>query len=303
MATIQQELWLSEIQENIFKGLEAISVAGTNDSAFVNGVTIHIPNAGTAATVTKGNSTYPVATSTRTDNDNTYNLTNYEMGPLRLGWVEQLQLNYDKEKSLINDLVGGISERVARELMISWYHYTSGAYVTTTGSNYTAHAPSATSTRKGLTGADLRAAAGILDKQLIPMSERYLLVDSIMFWQLMDDLEYNADRVGVLGNGLQTAPGTPYGFTVIQMPAVVYATSAGVVNAYGAAGATTDQAVALALQKSAVSWALTGTEMFESVDRDAANFGKLISASVYGGGKYRRYDKKGVVPIIQANGA
>lgn len=297
---IQQDLWLAEIQENLFKGLEAISIAATNDSAFVNGANVHIPNAGTPASVTKGNSTYPVAVAERTDNDLSYALTNYEIGPMRLGIADQIQLSYDKEKSLINDLMGGISERVARELMISWYHYTSGAYVTTTGSNYTAHATSATGNRKGLTGADLRMAAGILDRQKMQMAERYLLVDSTMFWQLMDDLEYNADRVGVLGNGLQTAPGTPYGFTVIQMPTVVTATTAGVVNAYGAAGATTDKAVALAIQKSAASWALTDVEMIDGLDRDPAYFGKLISATMYGGGSYRRYDKAGVVPIIQA---
>jgi len=297
---IQQELWLSEIQENLFKGLEAISVAATNDSAYVNGTTVHIPNAGTAASVTKGNSTYPVAISSRADNDNSYSLTNYEIGPLHLGITEQIQLSYDKEKSLINDLMGGISERVARELMISWYHYTSGAYVETSGTNYAAHATGATGNRKGLAGSDLRRAAGILDKQLVPMSERYLLVDSIMFWQLMDDLEYNADRVGALGNGLQTAPGTPYGFTVISMPAVVYATTGGTVRAYGNAGAATDKSVALAIQKSCASWSLTDPLMLEGQSNDPAYFGKLLSATMYGGGKYRRYDKYGVVPIIQS---
>jgi hypothetical protein len=298
---IQKELWINEIQENLYRGLEAIKLAATDDSAFVNGKTIHIPTAGAATAITKGNSTYPVSVSERTDSDNSYDLTNYEFGPYRIGWSDALQLSYDKTKSIVNDLTGGLSERVARELMIGWYHYTAGKYVATTGSSYAAHATAATGNRKGLTGADLRKAAAILDTQKIPMADRYLLVDNTMFWQLMDDMEYNAERVGVIGNGLQTAPGTPYGFTVIAMPAVIYATSAGVVREYGDAGATTDQAAALALHKSAASWALTDTEVFEGLEKDPAYFGTLISGAIYGGGKYRRYDKLGIVPIIQAN--
>jgi len=297
---IQKELWIPQIQENLYKGIEAIKMAATDDSAFVESKTVHLPAAGAATAITKSNGTYPVAISERTDVDLSYDLTNYEFGPYRIGWSDQLQLSYDKTASIINDLTGGLSERVARELMISWYHYTSGAYVSTTGSTYASHATGATGNRKGLTGADLRSAAGIMDKQLVPMSDRYLLVDSVMFWQLMDDLEYNADRVGALGNGLQTAPGTPYGFTVIMMPAVVYAATAGTVRAYGNAGTTTDKAVALAVQKSCASWAFTNIEMFEGVDRDPAYFGTLISGALYGGGNYRRYDKKGIVPIIQS---
>lgn len=297
---IQKELWIPEIQENLYKGIEAIKVSATDDSAFVESKTVHIATAGAATAITKSNSSYPVTISERTDNDNSYDLTNYEFGPYRIGWTDQLQLSYDKTKSIINDLTGGLAERVAREMMISWYHYTTAMYVTTSGSSYTAHATGATGNRSGLTGKDLRAAAGILDAQLMPQSDRYLLVDSTMFWQLMDDLEYNADRISALPNGLVVAPGSPYGFTVIQMPTVVYATTAGVVRTYGHAGTTTDKAVALAIHKSAASWALTDVEMFEGLDKDPAYFGALISGAMYGGGKYRRYDKKGVVPIVQA---
>jgi len=296
---IQKELWINEIQENLYKGIEAIKTVATDDSAFVEAKTVHISSAGAATAITKSNSSYPVSISERTDTDNSYDLTNYEFGPYRLGWADGLQLSYDKMKSVINDLTGGLGERVAREMMISWYHYTAAMYVSTTGSSYTAHATGATGDRKGLTGADLRKAAGVLDGQLMPQGDRYLLVDSTMFWQLMDDLEYNADRVSALPSGLVIAPGTPYGFTVIQMPAVVYATTAGVVRTYGQAGTTTDKAVALALHKSAASWAFTDIEMFEGLDKDPAYFGALISGAMYGGGKYRRYDKKGVVPIVQ----
>lgn len=299
---LQKELWHPVISENLFKGLESIKIVATDDSTYRENKTIHLPSAGAAATVTAGNSTYPVAVAERTDQEVTYSLTNYEFGPLRLGWADALQLSYDKMASLINDMMGGISNRVARDIMISWYHYTAGQFVMTSGSVVTKHAPGTSSgTAKALTGYDLRRAASIMDKQLIPADGRYLIADSIMFWQLMDDLAYNADRIEVV-DGLPTAPGNPYGFTVVQMPHVVYTDSQFAARAFGNAGASTDLGVALAVQKSAVSFASTDVETFDGAGRPEY-FGDIISGTAWAGGSYRRFDKYGVVPIIQTHSA
>ena len=82
----------------------------------------------------------------------------------------------------------------------------------------------------------------------------------------------------------------------------MYLTTAGVANAYGATGATTDDAAALAVHKSALSWALGDTKVFNN-DSDAIYAGDIVSAAMMAGGNSRRYDKKGVVPIIQAASA
>ena len=95
---IQKEVWIPAIEENIYKGLEIISNVCTDDSTYVGNKTVHIPNAGTAPTVSRGNTTYPVAITERTDSDVNYNLTNFEIGPVRLGWADSLQLSYEKLK-------------------------------------------------------------------------------------------------------------------------------------------------------------------------------------------------------------
>ena len=300
---IQKELWSGAIQENFYKGIEVIKQAFTDDTMFLmsgaNGAkTIHVPSAGSLGSPTKGNSTYPVSITERPDQDVSYDLSNYEIGPLRLGAFDQFQLEYDKLQSITNDFMGGLGDRAAREIMIANYHYTSGKYVNTTGSAYAAHVASGTGNRKGLTGADLRKAAGIMDTQVVPQNERYLLVDSTMFWQLMDDMGYNSTRVELKAmEGFQILSTPVYGFTVITMPLVVTATAAGVVNAFGATGATTDVAVALAIQKSCGSFASTDVFSFTSEQRPEY-FGDILSATLYCGGSYRRYDKKGIVPIL-----
>ena len=225
-------------------------------------------------------------------------LNTYHWSPIRITQADKVQLSYDKMASLYNSLNGGLGERLLIESLIGMYHYTATKWVGTTGAAYVAHAPGATGNRKGLTGADLRAAAGILDKQKVPIAERYLVVDSIMFWQLVDDLSYNADRVDVI-NGLPSITTPLYGFTVVSVPQVVYLTAHGAIRDYGHAGTTTDYAAALAIQKSCVGFGMSDVETF--VDEGNPLYqGDILSGWVLHGASYLRTGKEGVVPIIQA---
>jgi hypothetical protein len=299
---IQKEIWLQAIEDNLYKGLEAIISVSRDDSSFVNNKTIHIPSAGTAPTISSGNSTYPVAITERTDNDLSYDLTNYEIGPLRLGWADQLQLSYDKTLSIANDFLGNLSDRMAKEFMAKWYYKASGSLVATTGTSTTTNwlGGSAAGALKHLTGADVRNAAKILDRQVIPSGDRYLLLDPDMFWQLMADLDYQAARLGVFA-GLPTAPGPVYGFTVIQMPYVAAVNTSDVIITPAAADgsftyASTDRPIGLAVHKGSLSMAITSVEGFVE-EKAPSYFGDVLSASIYGGASYRRYDGKGVVAI------
>ena len=301
---VQREVWLNMIEQNLFDDLlTKVQGALKDDSAFIysgGGVTtIHIPNAGTPASVTEGNTTYPVSTSERTDADNYYSLTNLEIGPIRVGWNETKQLSYDKEESVLNDNLQGLSLRAARNILNGQYHYTAGKYVVTTGASEVGHAPSATGNRKAFTAYDLKAALAIMDKQSVPANERALIIDSTMFWQLMNDLDFNADRLPVQPiGGLGSID--LYGVKIIPVVNAVFATAAGVVRAAGNAGAATDQAVALLLQKGCTSFGMS--DIYANVSDNASGmFGNTYEASVMVGGKYRRSDKYGIIPIIQSN--
>jgi hypothetical protein len=293
---IQRELWAEMIAEELRAKIDPLKMFAMDLSEYAQGTTIHVPVAG-ATTILKNNISWPMDVSERTDTVVDITLNTYHWSPIRITQADKVQLSYDKMASLYNSLNGGLGERLLVESLISMTHYTATKWVATTGAAYVAHAPGATGNRKGLTGADLRAAAGILDKQKVPIAERYLVVDSIMFWQLVDDLSYNADRVDVI-NGLPSITTPLYGFTVVSVPQVVYFTNGGVIRDYGNAGTTTDFAAALAIQKSCVGFGMSDVETF--VDEGNPLYqGDILSGWVLHGAKYLRTGKEGVVPIIQ----
>lgn len=81
------------------------------------------------------------------------------------------------------------------------------------------------------------------------------------------------------------------GFSIIEVPAVAYVDSSNAVRAYGATGATTDAAVALAVHKSAISYSMGDINIFNS-DKDAIYLGDIVSGAIWAGANYRRYSKK-----------
>jgi len=294
---IQRELWAEMIAEELRAKIDPLKMFAMDLSEYAQGTTIHVPVAG-ATTILKNNSSWPMDVSDRTDTVVDITLNTYHWSPMRVTQADKVQLSYDKMASLYNSLNGGLGERLLIESLIGMYHYTAGAYVTTTGASYPAHATGAQGNRRGLTSMDIRKAAALLDKQKVPIADRWLVVDSIMFWQLVDDLAYNADRVDVVA-GLPSITTPLYGFTIVSVPQVAYVTSAGVIRPYGDAGTTTDNAVALAIQKSCVGFGMSGIEIF--VDEGNPLYqGDILSGWVLHGSNYLRTTKEGVIPIIQA---
>lgn len=295
---VDQELWIKTINENIFTSLDLIKVASTDDGNYLNAKTVHVPQAGAAGTVLK-NPARPLVIDQRSDVVLSYDIDEWVMPAKLVTLGEQNSLTYNKLQSIVADHIGGIGERIMREFLINWYPGNTYS-VDTTGSNYVAHAPGATGNRKGLVLANLLLAAKKLDDQGYPMNDRYLMVDSTMLFQLLDVLGITTYRDSVLLNASTMDLPPVAGFKIISLPHVAYAVvSTDVVRPYGDAGGTTDQAIAIAAHKSALSFAVGNTEVFNN-DRDAIYAGDIVSAAAMAGAKYRRYDKKGVVPIIQA---
>ena len=300
---IQKEFWLPSVQENLFKGIEIIKSVASDDSAYVQNKTVHIPNAGSAPNVTRANSTYPVLITERTDATVEYNLTNFEIGPVRLGWADALQLSYDKVSSITTDFMGNMNEALKNYMLSQWLG-TSVEVVPTTGSAITTNwlGGSSTGSPKAIKGVDVRSAASILDKQKFPSSDRYLLLDYAMFWQLIGDVSYNDSRIGQVA-GFPATIDNVYGFTVIQLPyvAAFNANADAVVHVPSTADGSftfvaASRPVGLAFHKSAVGWAMTDVNMIIQ-NESPEHFGDIMSATVFAGGKYRRTANTGIVAV------
>lgn len=301
MSTVNKELWLPVIEENFFAEWDKLTLLAKDDSVYVNKngthVAVFIPNAGTPGTVVKNNTSYPVAVTERTDSVVEYAVDSFQVPPVRVGRYDAALLSYDKLQSIARDFMGGIGEHILYNSFVNWYHgKTTGKYVETTGSTVPSEAIGATGNVKTLTTADVKKAAKILDKQNVPAMNRILLLPSSMFYQLHDSVIEKFDIVDNDGMAMFDKPF--YGFKVIKMPYVLNLQSNGTVRAVGNVGATTDLEAGLAYHRDMVSVARADTYIFDATDRPEY-YGDIISAETWAGGKYRRTDKYGVVPILQ----
>jgi capsid protein len=298
---IQKEIWTQHIQQNLFKDSDFINYAFNADQYVLEGKVVHIPNSGAAPSVTRNRSSLPASVTQRTDIDITYAIDEFTSDPLLIPNAETIELSYDKLTSVLDETESAIRSLVADWMLYNWRAESASGIVRTTGANVTAHMPSATGTRKKLTLADIKSARLVLNKQSVPKEDRFLLIDSDMYDQLMDELNISTYRESSKDLDLPKGViGKLFGFNIMERTTVLTANNAGtpVIQLPGAAGAATDNGVAFAWQRNTVERALGMINFFENLG-DPTYYGDIYSALVRMGGRKRRNDQKGVVAIIQ----
>jgi len=306
---VQKELWLPVIEENLFAAWDKLTQLATDDNIYVNNgggtaYKVYIPQAGTAGALHLNPSVYPLTVDERDDTTLDYTLDHLAMTPIRLGRYDTSLLTYDKMQSILRDHAGVIGEAQLYKSFINWYiGKQTGKYVLTTGSAVTSDAIGSTDSVKAMKLAEVMSAAQILDKQNIPDDgQRYMVLPAAMFYQLLNDVVATAYNIQIIEkDGLVMLNQPLYGFNIFKFPQVVNVENTTyAVRAYGNAGAVTDRQAGLAFHKSCVSVAKGDMNVF--VDEGSATYlGDVVSAEAWIGGKYRRADYEGVVPIIQVD--
>lgn len=299
---VQPEIWTNWIADNLFKGVEFLKNCWRADEYVLQGKIVHIPQAGGAPAVVKNRSSLPASAAKRTDTDVTYPLDEFSTDPVIISDAEKIETSYDKIASVLGDHTGALNETAADNILIGWCPSTAAKILRTTGAtNYAAHAPAATGTRKGFTTADLKAAKVKLDKDKVPAMDRFAIMSTDMWAQLEDELKAtnNRDYSKVLDpeNGIMAKL---YGFNIIVTPTMPVYDNAGtpVKKAYGAAGTVSDNEAVLCYQKSCLELALGEIKFFEKIG-DPQFYGDVYSALVRMGGRIRYSAEKGVVAIVQ----
>ncbi|MEP7169101.1 MAG: phage capsid protein [Bacteroidota bacterium] len=298
---IQKEIWVQYIQQNLFKDSDFINYAFNADQYVLEGKVVHIPNSGTAPSVTRNRSSLPASVTQRTDIDITYAIDEFTSDPILIPNAETIELNYDKLSSILDETESSIRSLIGDWMLYNWRAENASSIVRTTGANVNAHLSGATGTRKKFLLADLKAARLVLNKQNVPKEDRFLLIDSDMYDQLMDELTISQYREASKDLDLPKGViGKIFGFNLMERTTVLTANNAGtpVIQLLGAATAATDNGVAFAWQKNTVERALGMIDFFENLG-DPTYYGDIYSALVRMGGRKRRNDQKGVVAIIQ----
>jgi hypothetical protein len=303
---LDKQLWISTIQEALFKNDEFLNTVGQDHSGYVNNKTVHVPQAGAAPTITKNATTFPLSVEQRTDVDLEYNVNLYYSPPIRIGVDETQFISYDKRASVLQSVMKKLRNVMGNNTLYAWAPTTS--IVRTTGSAYATLAPGATGTRKAPTLADFQTARSVLGAQnLNPADSIYAIVPEIMYWKLISDtnisknLEWGAEPSAPSGKVAMIA-----GVKLLRRSSVVVYNndSTPVIKSINDEGtpsspATTDNMGILVISESYVSKALGAIDVFTN-DKRAEYFGDIISAVVAHGASKLRTNEEGICAIVQA---
>ena len=295
---IQKEIWQRTIVEGFFADNSFASKA-VNDDMYVNeGKRVHIPNAGAPSKVEKNRSELPATAKTRTDVDVDYILDEYTTDPVRIPHADTVELSYDKRNSVISQDRERLIESAHQELLYSWAPDKT-RFVLTSGAAEPAHTDSATGSRKAVDKKDILKLMTAMDKDNVPRTGRYLLLDAVMYAQLLASLtETEAIGFYAAADAKKGVIGQIYGFNVMERSQVLrYAGDN--LKQFSEAGSAADNAAAIAWQEGCVSRALGEVKVFDSLD-NPSYYGDIYSFLVRAGGAKRRTDKKGVYALVQA---
>lgn len=296
---IQKEIWSRDIVEGLFPENSFASKA-INDDAFVNeGKKVHVPNAGAPSGVKKNRPTVPASATKRVDTNVDYDLDEYTTDPICIPHADTVELSYDKRRSVISQDREELRRNAHEGLLENWAPATAGGIVYTSGVAKAAHLNKATGKRKALTTGDVLTLMTKFDSDNIPQEERYLLLDAVMYAELLESMT-KTDEIGFLqkADAAKGVVGELYSFKVMKRSTVLrYAVSAGEATGLASTETATDCAAGLAWHVTSVRRAIGEVTMFTSED-NPLYYGDIYSFLVRCGGCISRSDKKGVCAIV-----
>ncbi|MDY6122090.1 MAG: hypothetical protein SPI72_03315 [Porphyromonas sp.] len=297
---ITVEIWQDSIAEHLFAPNSFMAKAFKADEFVSQGKVVHIPNAGSPSGVSKNRSSLPAEVNKRVDSDVTYNLDEYTTNPILIPHAETVELAYDKRESVLRQDKQALMDEVAKSFILAWSPSKPASLIDTSGKSVVAHAPGATGNRKSLTKGDVLKAFTLLNKQNIPLDGRYLLIDAVMYEQLINDLTAQESQAfHSLADPSNGVIGKLYGFNIImRSEASVYGSNKQP-KLYSTGGTGTDNAAAIAWHESCVCRALGEVKAYEN-EGDATYYGDIYSFLIRCGGRIMRSDGKGVVAIVQS---
>lgn len=295
---LQTEIWISSIINGLFADNSFLSHAVNHDQ-FVNNKTVHVPNAGKGSGVKKNRSTYPASVGKRTDVDLTYQLDTYTTDPVHLPNAESIELSYDKRESVLSQDRATLHDSIAKGMLKNWAPDDASRIIATTGKAVVAHTTSATGNRKAITKADVLSLMTQFNKDNVPSEGRWLLLDAVMYSQLLADLTtQEATAFHALADPARGIMGKLFTFNILQRSEVVVY-DGNSPKEVGENPQAADKAAAIAWHEQSVARAMGETQMY-SKEGDPTYYGDIYSFEVRMGGAILRADKKGVAAIVQS---
>ena len=295
---LDREIWINSIIEGLYAS-NSFAARSIDMSSCVTGKTVHVPNAGADPSVEKNRKKFPATIESREDIDLSFDINEYTTAPIRVSSAEETVLVYPKRESIVRASRNKLINDVHGDLIYEWMP--SGIKtVDTSGNSVAAHIAGATSNRKLLTKDDILKVAPVFDQDDIPDAGRCMLLDAVMYNQLLKSLTESEAMGFIASANAQTGViGSLYGFDFYKRSRVAKCKNDGTVKRWEASNTATDGAAALAWHVDSVCRALGDIEEF-SKEKDPTYYADILSFLVRAGGHHLRNDKKGLVLLYQA---
>jgi hypothetical protein len=214
---LQVEVWKKDLQETLELNA-GITALGTDHSAFLSNKTVHLPQSGTGSAIVEITEAteFPISPVKRTDSELSYNLRRFKTTPILINNLEEIQISYEKRKSVTEQSFRQLAEYKENVAIQSWAGgLPASSKVATTGEANEAGL-------KSITVKDIAKLAAKLDKQGMPKAGRYLVMNTDSFYELFAISEivrasYNGFKANALEKGVVAEL---MGFKIIERPEV-----------------------------------------------------------------------------------
>ncbi|MBA9078948.1 hypothetical protein [Rufibacter quisquiliarum] len=301
---IQKEIWARDIAENIYPD-NSFYLNSRDDSEFLEGKKVHLPQAGAKPNVAINRASLPAAVQKRQDTTGDYEVDEFTTDPVVIQHTEKIEASYNKRQSVLFDHTETLKESVADQLAHRWAPSAATNIIRTSGESRAPYLTSQTGNRLALTKADFIELDRLFNRMDIPIAQRFALIDADLYSDVLKIEDFmKVEKLGsdILVNG---AIGKIFTFQLfVRSRGIVY-NNAGtpVAKAPGAATAIADNLGVLAWHQNFVRRAVGATsnggiEIFEK-EADPQFYGDVFSALVRAGGRKARTDEKGVVAIVE----
>jgi len=311
---IQKEIWVKDIQDNLYKDNAFLNTFSKADPDNINGRTVHIPQSGKGGNVEKNRSVLPATVKKRTDTLESYQINEFTSDPMLIPNADTVELSYDKRQSVLSDEQAKLSEEVAEDLLLSIVKNAVGpttdlpstSILGTDGAAVPATATGATGSVKAYGIGDLQRARSFFKRQKIWTEGKMFALltaeaeaqmfpaDSVITATYMQAVSEQERRNGVMYKA--------HGFQIISRSSVYTLTAAGAFKPSSAEPATTDVEGVVFYNGNAVEFALGDINFFDNPG-EATYYGDVFSFLVRAGGRAKRTKFEGVLVIKQTPSA
>jgi hypothetical protein len=315
-ASLLTQLFYTEVQPKLFPVEDFLSRA-VNDDEYVNYDQVNLAHAGSIPNAVIDRVVLPASVSNRTDVATSYNLEEITTDPTRLGYSEELIVNYNKRSSILDQHAESIMATAGDRSLWRWAASASGARVIkSTGktdggaaATRTATGPSQTGTRNQFGKDDLVKIRQMFFADNVIKGNVDLSGVAVLTAQQYGDLIGLPNVAEAQKYGRATFPSGVVdrilGFDIyVRSNVLVYDNSDALKiqpTAAGYAAAATDQDAALFFHPKFVRRAVGAIKPFVRLN-DPLYYGDIMDMLVRFGAAAVRNDNKGIVVMMEDNG-